>query len=83
VRALGLAPFGEGSHVQVSTNIERWRECGPARVFSEVASRAPGLIDRIELVGLCPAQAWSMLLDRARDVPVHAAAHPTIEAHLP
>jgi len=63
VRALGMA-LGERGTVQVSTNVERWRSCSPARVLREVAALAAAhgvTVRRAELVGLAPAAAVAEL----------------------
>lgn len=59
VRALGLAMARRGT-VQVSTNIERWREAGPAEVLERVLDLASVLhvpVASAELVGLAPRDA--------------------------
>lgn len=81
VRALGLRLPGTGI-VQVSTNIERWREIGPADVvhaIDEIARSHQSSVTRSELVGLLPRQAW---LGLTRDIPCTAATDPVLERHI-
>src|SRR5690606_12428602 len=57
VRALGLRLASRGI-AQVSTNVERHRECGPARVLQAVARLAADRgcgVSAAELVRLAPA----------------------------
>jgi glutamate formiminotransferase len=76
VRALGLAV---GDRVQVSLNLIRPEQFGPAAAFDAVASRAA--IARAELVGLLPASALAGIpASRWRDLDVEPSR--TIEARL-
>lgn len=83
VRALGLLLASRGC-VQVSTNVERHRICGPARVLDSVARIAAGSGVRLaaaELVGLAPDAALAPLRSactRLR-VPLLASAEPLLE----
>lgn len=63
VRALGLRLASRGI-AQVSTNVERHRECGPARVLQSVARLAAERgcgVSAAELVGLAPDSALGPL----------------------
>jgi hypothetical protein len=78
VRALAFPVAGA---VQVSMNLVRPLEVGPAAVYDAVAARAP--VQRAELVGLVPAavlaaippERWPELdLDEARTIEARLAA---------
>lgn len=85
IRALGFS-LESNDIVQVSTNVERWRECGPADVLRDVAAAAANLgvaVDHAELVGLAPREALTSLAGAVNDlnVPLDAAADSSIETH--
>jgi glutamate formiminotransferase len=86
IRALGLRLVSRGV-AQVSTNVERHAECGPARVL-EVVHRAAaehGLeLSAAELVGLAPETAVAPLRYACTrlGVPLLAAASPSLDAAL-
>lgn len=96
VRALGL-PLARAGRVQVSTNAEQWRSCGPGQILlavAECAAAAGVRIARCELVGLAPRDAVAGLDQARRDcaqvaecpdpaglLPLAAAAEPRLEAH--
>jgi glutamate formiminotransferase len=76
VRALGLAV---GDRVQVSVNLVRPDEVGPAQVYDAVAARA--VVARAELVGLVPARVLQRI-DPARWDTLDLAPERTIEWRL-
>lgn len=86
VRALGLRL--PSRHVaQVSTNVERHREVGPARVLQAVtrlATEAGVDVSSAELVGLAPDPALAALryACTAGGVPLLAAAQPSLDAAM-
>jgi glutamate formiminotransferase len=86
VRALGLRLASRGV-AQVSTNIDRHRECGPARVLQTVARLAAdaGLgISAAELVGLAPDSALGPLRYACTGlgVPLLASANPSLDGAI-
>jgi glutamate formiminotransferase len=76
VRALG---FELGGRVQVSFNLIDPAIVGPARVYDDVASRAP--VERAELVGLIP-EATLKRVPEGRYGELDLSADRTIEARL-
>lgn len=76
VRALGLAV---GNRVQVSMNLVRPDEVGPAEVYDAVAARAR--VAGAELVGLVPARVLARI-DPARWAQLDLATERTIEWRL-
>ena len=83
VRSLAF-PLPSRGTVQVSCNIERWQECGPAEVLERVADLAAvvGLdVVRAELVGLAPREALHDLriACRRNRVRLAAASEPVLE----
>ena len=76
LRALGLRV---GADVQVSMNLVRPRELGPADAFDAVAARAP--VREAELVGLLPEDVLRAV-DPARWPALDLAEHRTIESRL-
>ena len=86
VRALGLR-LASRSIAQVSTNVERYMECGPAHVLDQVARIAKELdvtIAGAELVGLCPDTALAPLryACASHAVPLSCAAQPSLDAAI-
>ncbi len=92
VRALGLRLASRGV-AQVSTNVERHRECGPARVLQAVARIAaevgeergtPIGVSAAELVGLAPDSALGPLRYACSGlgVPLLASATPALGAAI-
>jgi glutamate formiminotransferase len=85
VRALGLRLSSRGV-VQVSTNVERHRDCGPARVLETVvriAEEFDGVgVAAAELVGLAPDSALMPLRYACTrlGVPLLAASDPSLDA---
>lgn len=84
VRALGLRLPSRGV-TQVSTNVERHLECGPARVLEVVeklASELGASVASAELVGLAPDSALAPLRYACTrlGVPLLAAAEPSLDA---
>jgi glutamate formiminotransferase len=84
VRALGLR-LASREVVQVSTNVERHAECGPARVLELVAelARDAGVeVASAELVGLAPDSALGPLRYACTKlgVPLRASADPSLDA---
>jgi glutamate formiminotransferase / 5-formyltetrahydrofolate cyclo-ligase len=83
VRALGLRLPSRGL-AQVSTNVERYRECGPARVLETIVRIATELsitVERAELVGLAPASSLAALryASTTLGLPLAAATAASIE----
>jgi glutamate formiminotransferase len=76
LRALGLRV---GADVQVSMNLVRPREVGPADAFDAVAARAP--VREAELVGLLPEDVLRAV-DPARWPALDLAEDRTIESRL-
>jgi glutamate formiminotransferase len=76
VRALGMRV---GDEVQVSMNLVRPAEAGPAAAYDAVAARAP--VRRAELVGLVP-EAVLRAVDPSRWAELDLAEDRTIEARL-
>ena len=86
IRALGLR-LASRTVTQVSTNIDRYRECGPARVLQTVARIATDHdigISAAELVGLAPDSALGQLRYACTGlgVPLLASANPSLEAAI-
>lgn len=86
VRALGLRLASRGI-CQVSTNVEQYRSCGPARVLQAVAALAVqegAAVGAAELVGLAPRAALGPLryACTAAGVPLLAASEPALEAAI-
>ncbi len=86
IRALGLR-LASRTVTQVSTNIDRHRECGPARVLQTVARLAADHdcgISAAELVGLAPDSALGPLRYACTGlgVPLHASANPSLDAAI-
>lgn len=84
VRALGLR-LASRTVAQVSTNIDRHGECGPARVLQAVARIAAEhgcRISTAELVGLAPDSALGPLryASTGLGVPLLAGANPSLDA---
>ncbi len=83
VRTLAF-PLPSRGTVQVSCNIERWREAGPAEVLERVADLAAVLevpVVRAELVGLAPREALHDLriACRRNRIRLSASSEPVIE----
>lgn len=83
VRSLAF-PLPSRAAVQVSCNIERWKDAGPAEVLERVADLAAvvGLhVSRAELVGLAPREALHDLriACRRNRVRLSAASEPVLE----
>lgn len=83
VRALGLRLATRGV-AQVSTNVERHVECGPARVLetvAKIASKHGAGVSAAELVGLAPDSALAPLRYACTrlGVPLLAAAEPSLD----
>lgn len=83
VRALGV-PLPGRATVQVSTNIDDWRTCGPAEVLERVCDLAGVLevpVRSAELVGLAPQDALHDLriACRRNRVRLRAVAEPALE----
>lgn len=86
VRSLAF-PLPSRGTVQVSCNIERWTEAGPAEVLERVADLAAMLgvdIVRAELVGLAPAEALHDLriACRRNHVRLSACTEPALELRV-
>jgi glutamate formiminotransferase len=87
IRALGLR-LASRQVAQVSTNIDRHRECGPARVLQTVARLAEEVgdcgISAAELVGLAPDSALGPLRYACTGLGVAllASANPSLDAAL-
>lgn len=85
IRALGLR-LASRDVAQVSTNIDRHRECGPARVLQTVARLAADLgdigISAAELVGLAPDSALAPLRYACTGlgVPLLSSTNPSLDA---
>lgn len=83
VRALGLRLASRGV-AQVSTNVERHLECGPARVLETVAALADDVgagLSAAELVGLAPDSALAPLRYACTrlGVPLLTCAEPSLD----
>ncbi|MCW2921524.1 MAG: Formimidoyltetrahydrofolate cyclodeaminase [Thermoleophilia bacterium] len=91
IRALGLR-LASRNVTQVSTNIDRHRECGPARVLQTVARLAAELggdgsdigVSAAELVGLAPDSAIAALRYACTGlgVPLLASTNPSLDAGI-
>jgi glutamate formiminotransferase len=82
VRAMGMRLESQ-DYVQVSCNVERWREAGPAEVLREVRDRAKEAgteVREVEIVGLCPGEAWSELAGEG--VHIASSPEPILERHI-
>ena len=84
IRALGLR-LASRAVAQVSTNIDRHSECGPARVLQTVARLADEHgcgISAAELVGLAPDSALGQLRYACTGLgaPLLASANPSLDA---